>query len=67
MGDTERRFRCRLPIYVAGVDLRCIMATPETMVFVIDDDPSFRRSTAALIGSAGFNVHAFSSAEEFFA
>lgn len=41
------------------------MATPETMVFVIDDDPSFRRSTAALIGSAGFNVHAFSSAEEF--
>lgn len=43
------------------------MATPETMVFVIDDDPSFRRSTAALIGSAGFNVHAFSSAEEFFA
>jgi FixJ family two-component response regulator len=41
------------------------MATPETMVFVIDDDPSFRRSTAALLGSAGFNVHAFSSAEEF--
>jgi FixJ family two-component response regulator len=41
------------------------MATPETMVFVIDDDPSFRRSTAALIGSDGFNVQTFSSAEEF--
>ena len=41
------------------------MATAETMVFVIDDDPSFRRSTEALIGSAGFNVQTFSSAEEF--
>ena len=41
------------------------MATPETMVFVIDDDPSFRRSTGVLIGSAGFNVQTFSSAEEF--
>jgi FixJ family two-component response regulator len=41
------------------------MVTPETMVFVIDDDPSFRRSTGALIGSAGFNVQTFSSAEEF--
>ena len=41
------------------------MATPETMVFVVDDDPSFRRSTEALIGAAGFNVQTFSSAEEF--
>jgi FixJ family two-component response regulator len=41
------------------------MATAETMVFVIEDDPSFRRSTEALIGSAGFNVQTFSSAEEF--
>jgi FixJ family two-component response regulator len=41
------------------------VATPETVVFVIDDDPSFRRSTAVLIGSEGFNVQTFSSAEEF--
>jgi FixJ family two-component response regulator len=41
------------------------MATAETMVFVVDDDPSFRRSTEALIGAAGFNVQTFSSAEEF--
>ena len=41
------------------------MATAETMVFVIEDDPSFRRSTEALIGAAGFNVQTFSSAEEF--
>jgi FixJ family two-component response regulator len=34
-------------------------------VFVIDDDPSFRRSTEMLIGSAGLRVQTFSSAEEF--
>ena len=41
------------------------MATAESIVFVIDDDPSFRRSTEMLIGSAGFRVQTFSSAEEF--
>jgi FixJ family two-component response regulator len=41
------------------------MATAETMVFVIDDDPSFRRSTETLIGSAGYSVRGFNSAEEF--
>ena len=41
------------------------MATAETIVFVVDDDPSFRRSTRMLIESAGLSVQAFSSAEEF--
>ena len=41
------------------------MAAAETIVFVIDDDPSFRRSTKMLIESAGLSVQAFSSAEEF--
>jgi FixJ family two-component response regulator len=41
------------------------MATAETMVFVIDDDPSFRRSTETLIGAAGYTVQGFNSAEEF--
>lgn len=34
-------------------------------MFVIDDDPSFRRSTQLLIESAGFDVNGFASAEEF--
>ena len=41
------------------------MATTETMVFIIEDDPSFRRSTQMLIESAGLSVQAFASAEEF--
>jgi len=65
MGDTECQSWRNLPVYVAGAYLKRIMATAETMVFVIDDDPSFRRSTEALIGSAGLSVQAFSSAEEF--
>ncbi len=36
-----------------------------SLVFVIDDDASFRRSTEFLIGSLGYEVQAFSSAEEF--
>jgi FixJ family two-component response regulator len=41
------------------------MATVETIVFIVDDDPSFRRSIEMLIGSAGINTQGFSSAEEF--
>ena len=41
------------------------MATAETMVFVVDDDPSFRRSLELLIESARLSVQSFSSAEEF--
>ena len=41
------------------------MVTPQATVFVIDDDPSFRRSTEMLIESAGLSVQTFNSAEEF--
>jgi FixJ family two-component response regulator len=39
--------------------------TAETMVFVVDDDASFRRSLELLIESARLSVQTFSSAEEF--
>jgi FixJ family two-component response regulator len=41
------------------------MPGKESIVFVIDDDPSLRRSTGLLIEVAGFSVQTFSSAEEF--
>ncbi|HZC59749.1 MAG TPA: response regulator transcription factor, partial [Chthoniobacterales bacterium] len=41
------------------------MSGTESIVFVIDDDPSFRRSTQLLIESAGFDVSSSASAEEF--
>jgi FixJ family two-component response regulator len=65
MGDIECRLWRNVPVHIAGANLRRIMATAETIVFVIDDDPSFRRSTETLIGSAGLSVQGFGSAEEF--
>jgi FixJ family two-component response regulator len=35
------------------------------MVFVVDDDPSVRRSLTRLLASAGYTVEAFTSAKEF--
>lgn len=38
---------------------------PEAIVFVVDDDPSVRRSLKRLIRSAGFTVESFASAQAF--
>ena len=41
------------------------MTETEPTVFVVDDDPSVRRSTERLVRSMGFNVQTFASAKEF--
>jgi FixJ family two-component response regulator len=41
------------------------MAEAESIVFVIDDDPSVRRAIRRLIGSVGLQVELFGSAQEF--
>jgi FixJ family two-component response regulator len=41
------------------------MSDSEAIVFVVDDDPSVRRSLKRLIRSAGFTVESFVSAQEF--
>ena len=41
------------------------MAEPEPIIFVIDDDPSVRKSLSRLLRSVGHAVETFSSAEEF--
>jgi len=43
------------------------MSAAHAMVFVIDDDPSFRDSVELLIRSAGFETCAFGAANEFLA
>ena len=43
------------------------MTEPDAVVFVVDDDPSVRRSTERLLRSAGLKVQTFSSAREFLA
>jgi FixJ family two-component response regulator len=41
------------------------MNEPDAIVFVVDDDPSVRRSTERLLRSAGLKVQTFGSAREF--
>lgn len=41
------------------------MTEPNPIVFVVDDDPSVRRSLARLLHSAGFLVETFPSAQDF--
>ena len=41
------------------------MTETEPTVFVVDDDPSVRRSTERLVRSLGFDVRTFASAKEF--
>ncbi len=43
------------------------MSEPESIVFVVDDDPSVRRAIGRLIGCAGLAVELFGSAQEFLA
>jgi FixJ family two-component response regulator len=38
---------------------------PQSIVFVVDDDPSFRRSAERLLRIAGHEVQSFASAQEF--
>ena len=41
------------------------MSEERAVVFVVDDDPSMRRSLDSLLRSVGLDVHLFSSAQEF--
>jgi len=43
------------------------MSEPESIVFVVDDDPSVRSAIKRLIGSMGLQVELFGSAPEFLA
>ena len=41
------------------------MTAPETVVFIIDDDPSVRRSLERLLKSVGIGAESFATAKEF--
>ena len=43
------------------------MSEPESIVFVVDDDPSVRCAIECLIGTVGLQVQMFGSAQEFLA
>ena len=54
-------FRFSLPV----AEEARFMSEDRAVVFVIDDDPSMRRSLDTLLRSVGLDVHLFSSAQEF--
>jgi FixJ family two-component response regulator len=41
------------------------MSARGATVFIVDDDPSVRKSLTRLVASAGYRAHAFASAQEF--
>jgi FixJ family two-component response regulator len=41
------------------------VSKPDSIVFLVDDDPSFRRSSERLLRAAGYQVQSFPSAREF--
>ena len=49
----------------ASPDRRKSAVSERAVVFVVDDDPSMRRSLEALLRSVGLDVRVFSSAQEF--
>ena len=61
----SRRF-LQNSVYGADVaDCRKSAMSERAVVFVVDDDPSMRRSLEALLRSVGLDVRLFSSAQEF--
>ena len=56
-------FHFTLPV---GTERRAMTAVAP-LVFVVDDDPSVRKSLTRLLASAGYTVEAFASAQEFLA
>ncbi len=66
MGNLEYGSRCDFPLYTSH-NQRCSSMSPEgaSTVFVIDDDPSVRRSIEGLMKSVGLRSQSFGSPQEF--
>ena len=64
--SAERASRGGLPVLAAGCRRgHMFMSEDRAVVFVVDDDPSMRRSLDTLLRSVGLDVHLFSSPQEF--
>ena len=59
------KYKSSDPVPEGRLATRKFMASSANTVFLVDDDPSVRKALTRLIKSAGFAVHAFSSADDF--
>src|SRR5207237_7030843 len=65
VGASRRGCRRDISPRAAGGNIRCFMNNKDSLVILVDDDPSFRRSTERLLRTAGYQVLSFASALEF--
>jgi FixJ family two-component response regulator len=65
MGAGERGHGCDILSVFARRKLREVVSEFDSIVFVVDDDRSFRRSLERLLRTAGYHTQSFVSAEEF--
>ncbi len=54
------------PASIAGMGTKDELAPREGIVYVVDDDQAFLRSMERLLGSVGYTIRVFSTAQEFF-
>src|SRR5689334_3685326 len=65
MGAGERGHGCDILSVFARGKLREVVSEFDSIVFVVDDDRSFRRSLERLLRTAAYHTQSFVSAEEF--
>ena len=64
MGDPERRLRSNVPVRPARVERSEAVSGADSIVFIVDDDPSMCEALTRLLGTVGLKTQAFETAQE---
>jgi FixJ family two-component response regulator len=62
LGDVGQKLSCHVP---APVGRSAAGSGDDSIVFIVDDDPSMREAVKSLLGSVGLSVQTFETAQEF--
>ena len=65
MGHEERRLRSDLSVRPARVDKSESVSGDDSIVFIVDDDPSMCEALAGLLGTVGLRAQVFQTPQEF--
>ena len=64
MGHAERRLRSNLSVRPARVEKSEAVSGADSIVFIVDDDPSMCEALTRLLGTVGLKTQAFETAQE---